>query len=316
MYLYFVPPQPGALYTLLPWVLIVCIGVALSDVAADALMVEKGQPLGITGTLQSIQWTAMYSAMILTTALGGYLSQYRLQAVAYLICAAFMSLTFLLALFCVREAAPTVRGGTLRPALAALGRSAVSPLVWVLVAYLFLWAFNPFSNAVLQFYSIESLKMSEQFYGYTQSMLAVGSVVGSVAYGFYCRRVPFPWLVHLSIATGVIATIAYWGMIGPVSAMVVSFIVGLTYMTGTLIQLDLAARICPPAVAGTVFALLMSVSNAGLNSATWVGGQLYDAWAPQWGATTAFNLLVALGAAATAASWLFVPLLNRYHRAA
>ena len=53
------------------------IGVAFSDVVIDALMVEEGQPRGLTGRLQSVQWAAIYAATILTGVLGGYLSQYR-----------------------------------------------------------------------------------------------------------------------------------------------------------------------------------------------------------------------------------------------
>jgi MFS family permease len=314
-YVYLYPPEPGLVHTLLPWLFVVCVGVAMSDVVADALMIEKGQPHGITGTLQSIQWTAMYAATILTTSLGGYLSEYGLQQQAFAICAGFMSLTFLLALVFVREERREQPSRRIVTAVSELGRSAVNPWIVAMVAYLFLWAFNPFSNAVLQVYVTEDLELSQQFYGSNMgSVLAIGSMVGSAAYGFYCRRVPFAWLVHLSIIAGVAATIAYWGLVGPKSAMVISFFVGFTYMTGTLIQFDLAARICPAAVAATVFALLMSVSNAGLDAATWCGGALYDLWKPQLGATAAFNLLVAIGAMATAASWGLVPILNRYAR--
>ena len=47
------------------------LGVAFSDVVIDALMVEKGQTLGITGLLQSAQWTAMYAGTIIAGYLGG-----------------------------------------------------------------------------------------------------------------------------------------------------------------------------------------------------------------------------------------------------
>jgi hypothetical protein len=42
------------------------IGIALGDVIVDALMVEKGQPLGLTGRFQAIQWTAANAALLLT----------------------------------------------------------------------------------------------------------------------------------------------------------------------------------------------------------------------------------------------------------
>ena len=44
---------------------------AFTDVVVDALMIAVGQPRGITGQLQSIQWTAIWAATILNGELGG-----------------------------------------------------------------------------------------------------------------------------------------------------------------------------------------------------------------------------------------------------
>jgi predicted MFS family arabinose efflux permease len=75
--------------------------------------------------------------------------------------------------------------------------------------------------------------------------------------------------------------------------------------------LDLAAQVCPPEVAGTVFAVLMSVSNVSLYVSRWLGGILYDHLRAAQGDQLAFDLLVALGGATTAACWLVVPRLTR-----
>ncbi len=347
IFLVIFPPQAGTIWTLLPLLLMACVGVAVADVVADALMVEKGQPRGMTGTLQSVQWTASYAAAILTGWFGGYISQHGQQRLGFLVCAAFMALTTAMAVIFVREERSAAPAQTARAAMHALRRSATSPTMLAVLAFLFLWNFNPFSNAVLQYHMERHVPLgdrffssatdpaslgiedtagfvlavgfgigAEQFYGISYSALAIGAVIGSAAYGFYCRRVPFAWLVHLSIAAGIVATIAYWAMSGPVSALVVAVIVGFTYMSGTLVQLDLVARVCPPAAAGTTFALLMAMTNFSLSLAVMVGGYLYAWWAPELGGVTAFNWIVGLGAAATASSWFVVPALNRYARAA
>ncbi len=156
----------------------------------------------------------------------------------------------------------------------------------------------------------EQLGISEQFYGVTISLLSVGAIIGSLAYGTYCRRVRMSWLIHLAIATGVLSTLAYCGVVGRTSAAVISVVVGFTYLTGSMVQFDLAARACPVAAAGTTFALLMALSNLSLSMSTAIGGWLYVDWSGRWGATTAFNLLVGAGALSTCACWLIVPLLN------
>ena len=77
--------------------LIPSVGIAVSDVVIDALMVEKGQRYGMTGRFQSIQWAAIYAAPILTAPIGGYLAAHGAQRFGFLICgvAAAFSLTLL-----------------------------------------------------------------------------------------------------------------------------------------------------------------------------------------------------------------------------
>jgi MFS family permease len=54
----FVPLSPENRWLLFALLLPTTVGIALGDVIVDALMVEKGQPLGLTGRFQSIQWAA------------------------------------------------------------------------------------------------------------------------------------------------------------------------------------------------------------------------------------------------------------------
>jgi MFS family permease len=114
-------------------------------------------------------------------------------------------------------------------------------------------------------------------------------------------------LVHLSILLGIVSTIGYWFMFDQKSAVVVSIAVGFTYVTANMIQMDLAAQICPPGVSATVFSTLMAVTNFGLSLSYAVGGYLYDWGSLQWDPHFAFRMLVGVGAITTAACWLFVP---------
>jgi Na+/melibiose symporter-like transporter len=305
--------------------LVATMCIAAADVACDALMVEKGQPLGITGVLQSVQWASMYGATVITGVLGGYLSQTNQETRAFLICALAAALAAVLTAAFVRErpmrgpkpatahAKPDESGETsltFAETARELWGAARNPALLGALAFLFLWSFNPFNTVVLNDYFTSGLGLSEQFYGNTISVLAISSMAASVAYGFYCRRVPFRLLLHGSIVLGVLATLAYLGLVGRVSAWIVTVGVGLTYMTATLVQLDLAARVCPPRVAGTVFATLMAATNLGMSLSIVLGGYLYAAWSRQWNPHVAFRLLVVCGAASTALCWLVTPLLR------
>lgn len=309
LYLSFAPLSHPSLGWLLAVLLIPTVGVAFSDVVADALMVEKGQPRGMTGRLQSIQWTCMQLASVLVGSLGGYLSANGMQRMGFLICALATLVTLALAWCFVREEPDRECRPSWANVIGELRNAGQHREVWAVGAFLFLWNFNPFSTSVLYIYMTEELHFTEQFYGNTVSLMSASMTVACVAYGFYCRRVSFPLLVHLSIVFGIISTIAYWGMVDKPTAIGVSILIGFTYMTANLIQFDFAARICPPQSAATIFALLMALTNAGISLSILVGGYFYALGQQWWGARAAFNAMVLLGALTTAACWFLIPVL-------
>jgi predicted MFS family arabinose efflux permease len=191
-------------------------------------------------------------------------------------------------------------------------RTARHPGILAIGAFIFLWNFNPFTSSVLYMHMVDRMGFSEEFYGTTSSIMAVGCMLASAAYGVYCRRLSVRQLMYLSIVTGVLATISYWGLRGMWSAGVISFVVGFTYMTGMLVQLDLGARVCEIETAGTTFALLMALANLAVSAATYVGGQLYEAIAGTDNYTAAFNTVVAAGAMTTCFCVFLVPTIRKH----
>ncbi len=308
--LYALDLPAGAVYSLLFLLLLPTIGVAFSDVVIDALMIEKGQPHGLTGRLQSVQWGAIYAAEVLTGSLGGYLSQHSQQNLGFLLCGGITVCTLVLSATVVSERRQTDARANFRTTLHLLRRAMGSRAILAGGAFLFFLNFNPFNKAVLYLYMTRDLAFSEQFYGNTASLWATAAMIGSLIYGLYCRRVSMPILVHASIVMSIITTVAYWSMHDEASARVVSLAAGFTYATAAMVQLDLAAQICPPQAAGTLFALLMALSNFGMGLSTWFGGWCYQHTLQAWGNPLAFNLLVGIGALFTAGCWLVVPYLS------
>jgi MFS family permease len=302
------PVPPGASATLFGWLMVSAVAVAVADVATDALMIESSQPLGLTGQLQAVQWGCLSAAGILTGLLGGELCEDRREYSAFLVCGVGGMLTLALVLGRAHEPART---GPLPGLADSLRVLAGARSLLAVGAFLFLWHFNPFSNAVLYLHMTRGLGLSERFYGMTVTLTALVSVAASAAYFLYCRRVRLSRLVHASIALGVMSTLAYVAVIDEPSAVLVTLGAGFTYMTATLIQLDLAARVCPPETAGTVFALLMALENLSASVSTWLGGVLYEGGKPHWGTQGSFQALVLISSALTACCWLLVPWLPR-----
>ena len=65
------------------------LGLAFTDVLVDAVMVESGKPLGLTGAFQSVQWGAIQIASILVGEVGGYLAERRALDTTFLLAASF-----------------------------------------------------------------------------------------------------------------------------------------------------------------------------------------------------------------------------------
>lgn len=299
----------GATGTLLLVLLLPCVGVALADVVADALMVEKGQPLGLTGRLQSVQWAALYGAGILTGVTGGLLSERGLQQLGFVICGAFSLLGFVVAWLALEREPPGTGANRASPRLAfdAVRHGFVLPIALFLV----LLNFNPFSADVLYVHLTTALGLNESFVGTTYSVGSVAAIVACIVYGALAPRFSTRALIHLSLIAMVACSLSYLGLDGARSALVLAALVGFALMFTTLAQLDLAARYCPVASAGTVFALLMALSNLSLALGSRVGGGWYVNWGAQIGAGSAFDRLVLIGAACTAACWLTLLILPR-----
>jgi MFS family permease len=295
------------------WLLLLAgVGIALSDVVIDALAVEEGQPRGITGQIQSVQWGAMSVAALLCGSLGGLVAAMGWLRPMLAGCGLLCLVSLVLVVAIVREPPqPAAPQAKVRAALADLLSGRRPAILLSAGAFLFLWNFNPFYSTVLKNYMTDELHFSELFYGHMASLQAAAQTVACGAYFYYCRRVLLGWLVHGSIVGGIVATLAYWLMHDGLSAAVASIVFGLAYQTAVLVQLDLAARICPTSSAGTMFAVLMAISNTGNTCGIYFGGQWYQDMSKSLGSPhLAFDALVLVGAAFTAGCWLLVPLMK------
>src|SRR5690242_10280994 len=79
------------------------LGLAFTDVLIDALMVEHGRRLNLTGAFQSVQWAAIYTSSILVGLVGGWLAEGRRLGLAFLLAALFPLFSLITAAAVVRE---------------------------------------------------------------------------------------------------------------------------------------------------------------------------------------------------------------------
>jgi Na+/melibiose symporter-like transporter len=296
---------------LLPLLFVPTLGIAFSDVVVDGLMVETGQRYGLTGRLQSVQWAALYGASIGNGWLGGQLASSGRAPLGFLLCAGAALLSLVLTLRYVREPPRIRTDRSLRDVLFTTWTGLRHPGLAAAAAFLVLWSFNPFTTSVQYVYLTDGLGLSEALYGNLLSVQAIAALLAAVGYGIIAPRLSTGVLLHGGIALGVASTLAWWGLADERSAIVVSIAFGATYLLGSLMTMDLAARSCPLALSATLFAVLMASSNLASSAAEAVGGALYAELGARLGPIGAYRALVSLGAASTAACWLVLPALRR-----
>jgi MFS family permease len=278
------------------------LGIAFTDVLTDAMMVENGKPLGLTGAFQSVQWTAINVATLLVGLVGGYLAQHRMLHAGFLLAAAFPFLALVMGAAFIHEPLAKSQREEFRDAWRGIMHAVRDRTMWVVAGFIFFWTFSPSLGIPLFYYQTDTLKFSQQFIGFLGSLTSVAAIIGAAAYGPLSRVVSPHRLIVLSIAISAVATLGYLFYNGTVSAIVIDTTFGGIGMLTQLAFLDLAAKACPKHAEGTFFALLMSVYNLGAQGSQVFGGYLYE-----W---TGYNALVWISAAMTGAAYFLLPLVN------
>ncbi|MFA7255432.1 MAG: MFS transporter [Candidatus Omnitrophota bacterium] len=299
-------PDYSAAHFLLLLMTLIYMAYAFQDVVSDGLMVETGQPLNMTGQFQSIQWAAVYIAMIITSLAGGLVAELAQKgALSYRsifgMTALFPVLTAVIVFFLVQEPSRTHPE---RAAAFGLRDVFRHKGIWILSAFLFLWNFSPSFGAPFFYYTVDTLKFSASFLGILQAVTSAGALLGSVLYGLVFARFPIRKFLVIAVLVGVFSTLSYFiyfdsWLIAHAAvlkglALGMSFFLGIASAVIFLALLNLAAKTSPQYAGGTIFALLMSFYNLGQMGSSALGGFLFPkiGLEPLILISAAFSLLV------------------------
>lgn len=290
----------ASLGTLKAGLLTAAVGLAFTDVLCDAVMVERGQPLGATDKLQSAQWAALGLGLILVSATKGWLAEHMPLEKVLWISAAFPAISLLVTAFALKEAKPVSAPEEARLSWASLKEAARMRTLWASALFIFLYECSPTLGPNLYFQQKNVLGFTDLQIGQIDTAGSVAFLLGALAFGALSSRLSHRGLLHLTIGAGVGSMLLYLGYSDLKSAYVITALYQLSRTVALLGILTVAARICPRHVEGTVFALLVSVANLGITTGVWAGGRLYG--------PLGFRGLVLVSAGMTAAMWLFLPL--------
>ncbi len=261
-------------------VMVLCsLSVAVGDVIVDALVVERArhESTAAMGSLQSLCWGASAVGSILTAYLSGLLLLYLTPNQVFLLTAGFPLLTCGSALLISDRKSSGDGAIALKPHLRQLRQALSQKSILLPTLFLFLWQATPSADSAFFFFSTNELGFTPEFLGQVRMVGSIASLVGIWLFQRFLKDVPFRvifgWGTVLSSLLGLSVLLLvthtnralgiddHWFSLG--DRLVLTVMSQIAYMP----VLVLAARLCPPGIEATLFALLMSVSNgAGLVS--------------------------------------------------
>src|SRR5260370_42232770 len=150
-------------WSLAAFLLIMGLGIAFTDVLTDAMMVENGKPLGLTGAFQSVQWTAINVATLLVGLIGGYFAERRELQTGFLIAAVFPFLALMMGAVFIHEPPAKSQREEFQEAWRGIKTAIRDRTMWVGAGVIFFWTFSPSIGIPLFYYQTATLKFGQQF---------------------------------------------------------------------------------------------------------------------------------------------------------
>ncbi|XWK85735.1 MAG: folate/biopterin family MFS transporter [Phormidium sp.] len=256
------------------------LSTAMSDVIVDSLVVERarGESISEAGSLQSLSWGSTALGGLITAYLSGFLLQHFSTRTVFAITASFPLIVSIVA-WLIAES-PIIEKpdfSTVLQQVKQLKKAVTQKAIWLPTAFLFLWQCTPTADAAFFFFTTNELGFEPEFLGRVRLVTSVASLLGIWLFQRFFKNVAFRTFFActtlLSAALGMTALLLvthtnralgiddHWFSLG--DSLILTVMGQIAYMP----VLVLAARLCPPGVEATLFALLMSVTNlAGLLS--------------------------------------------------
>ena len=122
----------------------------------------------------------------------------------------------------------------MRHALQGVIAALRSRLLSFVAGFLFLYYFSPGFGTPLYYLMTDHLHFSQAFIGILSSVSAAGWIVGALLHRWVFRHLSIRALLNVSVAFGTVTTLAFLGMIRPISAVVVSLFAGAAAMIANI----------------------------------------------------------------------------------
>jgi folate/biopterin transporter len=257
-------------------IVVTSLSVAVSDVIVDSLIVERARDESLvdSGSIQSLCWGAAAVGGLLTAYSSGLLLEQFSTRTVFAITAVFPLLVSMAAFLIAEEPVTSVaneRQALVKDQIQQLWQALKQKAIWMPTVFLFLWQSTPTAESAFFYFSTNELGFTPEFLGRVRLVTSLASLFGVWLFQRFLKTVPFRQIflgmTLFSAAIGMTAILLvthtnrtlgiddHWFALG--DSLILTITGQLTFMP----VLILAARLCPPGIEATLFAMLMSVLN-------------------------------------------------------
>lgn len=250
------------------------LSIAVSDVIVDSIVVERvrGESIAAVGSLQALCWGTSATGGLITAYFSGSLLQHFSTHTIFALTAVFPLLVSAAA-WLIAESPVKARPdwAVVSEQLGKLRQAITQKSIWLPTAFLFLWQAMPTADSAFFFFTTNELGFTPEFLGRVRLVTSLASLLGIWVFQRFLKQVPlrvfFAWTIVISTLLSMTMLLLvthtnrslgiddHWFSLG--DSLILTVMGQIAYMP----VLVLAARLCPPGVEATLFALLMSVTN-------------------------------------------------------
>nr|CCA22642.1 folateBiopterin Transporter (FBT) family putative [Albugo laibachii Nc14] len=261
--------------------------VAFIDVVIDARVVEVSRldPVNGANDLQSVSWGAMAIGGVIGSTLSGPATETLGVRASFFFAAIGPLLVFIMALRMTEKKVSIASSMCLHSAsrqLRHLKEAIGTPVIWKCALWIFLsHAVVPSYSQITFYYATEFLHFSPEFIGSLSALGFVFLLLGTLLYNAFFKEISFRRIFFISQLS--LAVISFLDILLVTRVNLELGIPDQIFVLGDTVIVDvigrlkampvlvLSSKLCPKGVEGTMFALLMSISNFSFSVSEFVG---------------------------------------------
>lgn len=230
------------------------------DISNDGLACIEGKENNSCHIFQTVQWTAITISSIFVSLAGGYIADKFNYRFAYL-CLIPVYLIIIGIMLCYKSNKLTKKIKVpILKTICSYKELFVNKSFLYICLFIFLYNFNPSFGTPLQFIERDSFKWSWTFMGTLGAMTSMASILGSILYFKFGRKINVKKCLFWSVFIGAFNSLCYL-YFTPVSAIVYGIVFAIVGMVLFLNIMTMMAKNTIVGKEATSYALLCAIFN-------------------------------------------------------